>query len=321
MTNDSLKIQVFLQLLQQLRRNGHRTLVFSQSKLLLDIIQAVLAEAGIGTCRIDGSVTGKDRQSIIDEVNDENSRADVCLLTTKACGFGITLTGADRVIVFDPSWNPAEDRQAVDRAYRIGQKNNVIVYRLIMAGTVEEKMYEKQVFKDGLRVVSERGSSSRYFSDQETRELFTLGGEKECACLKRLTQSSSECAIDCCPGTIQPLKYVLGYSKHDVLYVQENELTKDDGIKPRQLQSDSNGDADNKLLISNKKVNIVGAAPHEVSENNVKSFQKPPPWPTKSSRKPCPVIDLSGGSPEEPSTIKSDIDRLVNQLQGIVIGE
>ena len=64
--------------------------------------------------------------------------------------------GADRVVIFDPSWNPAEDRQAVDRAYRIGQRKDVVVYRMIMAASVEEKMYEKQVFKDGLRVVTER---------------------------------------------------------------------------------------------------------------------------------------------------------------------
>lgn len=60
------------------------------------------------------------------------------------------------MVIFDPSWNPAEDRQAVDRAYRIGQKKDVVVYRMIMAASVEEKMYEKQVFKDGLRVVTER---------------------------------------------------------------------------------------------------------------------------------------------------------------------
>jgi SNF2 family DNA or RNA helicase len=68
----------------------------------------------------------------------------------------LAFEGADRVIIFDPSWNPAEDRQAVDRAYRIGQTKNVVVYRMIMAATVEEKIYEKQVFKDGLRVVTER---------------------------------------------------------------------------------------------------------------------------------------------------------------------
>ena len=66
-------------------------------------------------------------------------------------GLGLTLTGADRVVVLDPSWNPAEDAQAVDRAHRLGQTKKVVVMRLIGAGTVEEKVYEKQVYKDGLR--------------------------------------------------------------------------------------------------------------------------------------------------------------------------
>ena len=175
---------------------------------MLDIIQRILADAGIGSYRIDGSVCGRERQAIIDNMNDEEGRIDVCLLTTKACGFGITLTGADRVIVYDPSWNPAEDRQAVDRAYRIGQKNNVIVYRIIMAGGIEEKMYEKQVFKDGLRVVSERGSSSRYFSDKETKELFTLDSHTECSCMRKLwdmTRAARLCRVQiwrvlCCEG-------------------------------------------------------------------------------------------------------------------------
>jgi SNF2 family DNA or RNA helicase len=82
--------------------------------------------------RIDGNVPGPDRQVIIDAFNDERSHYSVCLLTTKACGFGLTLTGADRVIIYDPSWNPGEDRQAVDRAFRIGQTRDVIVYRMIM---------------------------------------------------------------------------------------------------------------------------------------------------------------------------------------------
>jgi SNF2 family DNA or RNA helicase len=150
--------------------------VFSQSKLMIDIIQRVLAEFGMASCRIDGSVVGRERQRIIDSFNrggndddsdDERgySGPDICLLTTRACGYGITLTGADRVIVFDPrygelcgvgpalyidliitlSWNPGEDRQAVDRAYRIGQRKNVVVYRFIMSSSVEEKIYEKQV--------------------------------------------------------------------------------------------------------------------------------------------------------------------------------
>jgi SNF2 family DNA or RNA helicase len=89
--------------------------VFSQSKLMIDIIQRVLAEFGMASCRIDGSVVGRERQRIIDSFNrggndddsdDERgySGPDICLLTTRACGYGITLTGADRVIVFDPRY-------------------------------------------------------------------------------------------------------------------------------------------------------------------------------------------------------------------------
>ena len=85
------------------------------------------------------------------------------------------MTGADRVIIFDPSWNPAEDRQAIDRAYRIGQDRPVVVYRMMMTSCIEEKIYEKQVFKDGLRVLTESGQSSRYFSREETKEMFQLG--------------------------------------------------------------------------------------------------------------------------------------------------
>jgi hypothetical protein len=192
---------------------------------MLDIIQRVFAENGLSTVRIDGSVTGKTRQKVIDEFNERQNLTDIdsryspsiCLLTTRACGYGITLTGADRVIIFDPSWNPAEDRQAVDRAFRIGQTKDVHVYRFIMASTVEEKMYEKQVFKDGVRVLSESGSSSRYFSNEETKELFRLGPVNKCEIFDRLPELSKISVVD---DTSGPLTRVLGYSQHDLLYCQ-----------------------------------------------------------------------------------------------------
>jgi len=112
---------------------------------MCDILQRALCEVGLASCRIDGSITGKERQRIIDYFNTKKAAPPIALLTTRACGTGITLTGADRVIIHDPSWNPAEDKQAVDRAFRIGQTKDVVVYRLISAGSVEEKIYEKQV--------------------------------------------------------------------------------------------------------------------------------------------------------------------------------
>jgi hypothetical protein len=117
------------------------------------------------------------------------------------------------------AWNPAEDRQAVDRAYRIGQTKPVVVYRLIMASSVEEKMYEKQVFKDGVRVVTESGvsSSTRYFSQDETTELFTLGPTGQSLVMERLWKASNSSMREV-SDTRGSLKGVLGYSRHDTLY-------------------------------------------------------------------------------------------------------
>ena len=84
------------------------------------------------------------------------------LLTSQVGGLGLTLTAADRVIILDPSWNPASDNQSVDRAYRIGQARDVVVYRLITCGSVEEKIYRRQVFKAGLsRTGTEEGVQFR----------------------------------------------------------------------------------------------------------------------------------------------------------------
>ena len=99
----------------------------------------------------------------------------VFLLTSQVGGLGLTLTAADRVIIVDPAWNPSVDNQSVDRAYRIGQRQDVVVYRLITCGTVEEKIYKKQVFKGGLsRSGTEEGVAFRYFSQQVTYVLLHL---------------------------------------------------------------------------------------------------------------------------------------------------
>lgn len=139
----SVKLQVLDALVEQLKKKGHRMLIFSQSTKMLDIIQQVLQERVKGISRIDGSTKERDRQRLVDLFNEKGSSIDVMLLSTGAGGIGLTLTGADRAIIYDPSWNPAEDSQAVDRCYRIGQEKQVSVYRLIAAGTVEEKVSVK----------------------------------------------------------------------------------------------------------------------------------------------------------------------------------
>lgn len=97
------------------------------------------------------------------------------LLTTRVGGLGINLTGADRVIIFDPDWNPSTDIQARERSWRIGQKKPVTIYRLLTTGTIEEKIYHRQIFKQFLtNRVLKNPKQRRFFKTNDLHELFTL---------------------------------------------------------------------------------------------------------------------------------------------------
>nr|XP_057928106.1 DNA excision repair protein ERCC-6-like [Doryrhamphus excisus] len=174
--SESGKLVFLFALLERLREEGHRTLVFAHYRMVLDIMERILRNRGVKALRLDGSITQvAERERLITLFQRDHSYS-VFLLTTQVGGVGITLTGADRVVIFDPSWNPMTDAQAVDRAYRIGQTANVVIYRLITCGTVEEKIYRRQVFKDSLirQNTGDKKNPFRYFSKQELKELFTL---------------------------------------------------------------------------------------------------------------------------------------------------
>ncbi|MFO0939349.1 MAG: DEAD/DEAH box helicase [Pirellulales bacterium] len=134
----SSKLQHLAETLQELRSEGHRTLVFSQFVTHLDLIQQMLTEEGISFQYLDGSTSPKDRQKRVDDFQAGNG--DVFLISLKAGGTGLNLTAADYVIHTDPWWNPAVEDQATDRAHRIGQDKPVMVYRLISKGTIEEEI-------------------------------------------------------------------------------------------------------------------------------------------------------------------------------------
>ncbi|CAI8619164.1 unnamed protein product [Vicia faba] len=173
----SCKISFIMSLLDNLIPEGHRVLIFSQTRKMLNLIQECITSKGYDYLRIDGTTKSSDRIKVVDDFQD-GVGAPIFLLTSQVGGLGLTLTRADRVIVVDPAWNPSTDNQSVDRAYRIGQKKDVIVYRLMTCGTVEEKIYRKQVYKGGLfKTVSEQKEQTRYFSQQDLRELFSLPKE------------------------------------------------------------------------------------------------------------------------------------------------
>lgn len=133
------KVKVLLQLLERYHAEGRRVLIFSQFTQILDILQKVLEKEGIRFSLLTGATPVDARQSLVDEFTDDES-ISVFLLSTKAGGMGINLTAASVVIMFDQDFNPHNDKQAQDRAYRIGQKQNVDVVKLITKGSIEEDM-------------------------------------------------------------------------------------------------------------------------------------------------------------------------------------
>ncbi|HEX3729988.1 MAG TPA: DEAD/DEAH box helicase, partial [Opitutaceae bacterium] len=136
---ESAKLAAFLELLDQAVDDGHRVLVFSQFTSLLALLRPELESLGMAHCYLDGSMSVSARQAEVDRFQ-RSSDVPLFLLSLKAGGTGLNLTGADTVVHYDPWWNPAAEAQATDRAHRIGQARTVTSYKLIAAGTVEEKV-------------------------------------------------------------------------------------------------------------------------------------------------------------------------------------
>ena len=135
--NASGKLELFGELLEEVIDGGHRVLVFSQFVSMLTLLKEKLTAEGIEYCYLDGSTTN--RGAVVERFQ-KTATIPVFLISLKAGGVGLNLTGADTVIHFDPWWNPAVEDQATDRAHRIGQTRVVTSYKLITRDTIEEKI-------------------------------------------------------------------------------------------------------------------------------------------------------------------------------------
>lgn len=141
------KMLVLDKLLKRLQAQGSRVLIFSQMSRLLDILEDYCVFRQYKYCRIDGSTAHEDRIAAIDDYNKPDSEKFIFLLTTRAGGLGINLTSADIVVLYDSDWNPQADLQAMDRAHRIGQTKQVVVYRFVTDNAIEEKVLERAAQK------------------------------------------------------------------------------------------------------------------------------------------------------------------------------
>jgi superfamily II DNA or RNA helicase len=170
---DSAKVMAFRELIEEAEAGGHRVLVFSQFVSMLKILKSALDEDRIRYEYLDGST--QDRMERIDRFQNDPT-IPVFLISLKAGGSGLNLTAADTVIHFDPWWNPAVEDQASDRAHRIGQKKVVTVYRLVAAGTIEEKILELKEKKKELvsAVLTEDSGGAKKLSRTDLEDLFKI---------------------------------------------------------------------------------------------------------------------------------------------------
>ncbi|KAL8341270.1 hypothetical protein RB598_003283 [Gaeumannomyces tritici] len=174
------KMQVLDRMLARIRADTNDKIVLiSNYTSTLDIFEKLCRSRGYGNLRLDGTMNVTKRQKLVDRFNDPEGTEFVFLLSSKAGGCGINLIGANRLVLFDPDWNPAADQQALARVWRDGQKKDCFVYRFITTGSIEEKIFQRQSHKQSLSscVVDSAEDVERHFSLDSLKELFQYRGD------------------------------------------------------------------------------------------------------------------------------------------------
>ncbi|KAB1993614.1 hypothetical protein ES319_D13G042800v1 [Gossypium barbadense] len=175
------KMHVLARLLAHLRqRTDDRIVLVSNYTQTLDLFAQLCRERRYPYLRLDGTTSISKRQKLVNRFNDSTKDEFVFLLSSKAGGCGLNLIGGNRLVLFDPDWNPANDKQAAARVWRDGQKKRVYIYRFLSTGTIEEKVYQRQMSKEGLQKVIQQEQvdsvkgQGNVFSTEDLRDLFTF---------------------------------------------------------------------------------------------------------------------------------------------------
>ncbi|VIO87763.1 Uncharacterized protein BM_BM7309 [Brugia malayi] len=181
-TTDSGKLNVFVELLATFREQEEKVVIVSNFTQTLDLLEELCRTLYYTILRLDGSTEAKKRMEIVEEFNSLSNKNYAFLLSAKAGGLGLNLVGANRMILFDSDWNPAVDMQAMARIWRQGQEKPCHIFRLITAGTVDEKILQRQIKKSSLNTIVEMVpvESLTHFSDEELQDVFTLRDDAEC---------------------------------------------------------------------------------------------------------------------------------------------
>ncbi|XP_074864170.1 transcriptional regulator ATRX isoform X2 [Carettochelys insculpta] len=251
------KMVLLFEILRMAEELGDKVLVFSQSLISLDLIEDFLELASrdktdkdkpviykgegkwfrnIDYYRLDGSTSAQSRKKWAEEFNDEtNVRGRLFIISTKAGSLGINLVAANRVIIFDASWNPSYDIQSIFRVYRFGQNKPVFVYRFLAQGTMEDKIYDRQVTKQSLsfRVVDQQ-QVERHFTMNELTELYTFEPDllDDPNSEKKKKRDTPMLPKDTILAELLQIhkEHIVGYHEHDSLldHKEEEELTEEE---------------------------------------------------------------------------------------------
>lgn len=240
----SAKVRVLDQMLDSMRSNTSEKIVLvSNYTSTLNLLANLLTSLGLPFLRLDGSTPAQKRQPLVDDFN--RLPADKCfafLLSAKAGGMGLNLIGASRLVLFDVDWNPATDIQAMARIHRDGQKHHCRIYRVILKGSLEEKIWQRQVTKLGLAdSVMEHKNSVAQFSTAELRDLFRLDEESRC-------QTHDLLGCDC--GG----KGIVASSSSEV--TTPNLKTDEDAVSDSELTELSDEEPDFPKLVKASEVNM-----------------------------------------------------------------
>ncbi|KAF7274356.1 hypothetical protein GWI33_012974 [Rhynchophorus ferrugineus] len=173
----SSKLIILDYLLAHLKANSNdKVVIVSNWTQTLDLFELLWKKRGYQYVRLDGSMSIKKRAKIVESFNNPNSEDFIFMLSSKAGGCGLNLIGANRLVMYDPDWNPANDEQAMARVWRDGQQKPCYIYRFLCAGTIEEKIFQRQAHKKALSstIVDMNEETARHFSVAELRDLFRL---------------------------------------------------------------------------------------------------------------------------------------------------
>nr|CCA25191.1 DNA repair and recombination protein RAD54 putative [Albugo laibachii Nc14] len=169
------KLQLLDHLMQMMRKETkERIVVVSNYTQTLDLVSLLCSERNWPFVRLDGTISPKKRQQMVDVFNDPTTHSFAFLLSSKAGGCGLNLIGANRLVLFDPDWNPATDKQAAARVWREGQKQMCYVYRFLATGSLEEKIFQRQLSKEGLQSIVDDKDEVNSLSSKDLKKLFVL---------------------------------------------------------------------------------------------------------------------------------------------------